>query len=120
MTQTSAITKLELDNADLKQQIREINRKLDQLIEGPALRSTLTRIGTLEEICAKNLKSLNDMILQVKGVVTQVRTLRGRRSDWDGEEVKADSFKEVCTLDYKHYSGTVPDHPTSNISTKYL
>lgn len=67
--------------------LKSIEDKLDQILRGPVFNSTLTRIGTLEEICANNLKQLNNMILQVKGIVSQVNTLRGRTSEWDGDEI---------------------------------
>ncbi len=87
------------DIKSLKEEILKINQKLDQIISGPVFTSTLTRIGTLDEKCAENLRSLNNMLLQVKGIVAQVNTLRGRKSDWDGDEIKAKGFADMITLE---------------------
>lgn len=85
----------------IKEEIIKINRKLDELIEGPVFKRTWGIADSLDEKVAKNLHSLNNMILQVKGIVSQVNTLRGRRSDWDGAEVEVKSFKNIVNLEYK-------------------
>ena len=81
------VSSSDFDLKYIKELLIKISEKLDKIIEGPVFNSTLTRIGTLDEIAAKNMRSLNDMILQVKGIVSQVHTLRGRKNDWDGEEI---------------------------------
>lgn len=83
----------------IQQELRQINRKLDQIIAGPVFTSTITRIGTLDEKVAENLRSLNNMILQVKGVVTQIRAARNIRSDWDGKEVKGKVSIDILEIE---------------------
>ena len=84
---TKDLISYDLDIKIIKEEIRAIHRKLDQIIEGPAFKSTLSHIGGLSAKTDENLKSLNNMLLQVKGIVSQVNTLRGRKSDWDGTEI---------------------------------
>jgi hypothetical protein len=82
----------------IKEEIIKINRKLDEIIQGPIFKRTLSITDSLDEKVANNLKSLNNMILQVKGIVSQVNTLRGRKSDWDGAEVNAYSVQEPLQI----------------------
>jgi len=95
---TKEVSIYDKDIKFIKEEIIKINRKLDEIIQGPIFKRTLSITDSLDEKVANNLKSLNTMILQVKGIVTQIHSLRGRKSDWDGPEVNVYSVKELLQI----------------------
>ena len=95
---TKEVSIYDSDIKFIKEEIIKINCKLDEIIQGPIFKRTLSITDSLDEKVANNLKSLNNMILQVKGIVSQVHTLRGRKNDWDGPEVNAYSVKEILQI----------------------
>jgi hypothetical protein len=84
----------------LKNEIVMIHRKLDELIAGPALKNTFNQLSDMRENVDRNLKSLNDMILSVKGLMSQMRSVRGRKSDWDNHEINAKPSKDLVSIEY--------------------
>lgn len=87
------------DLALIREELQRLNAKLDAISNGPVFTSTLTRIATLDQQCADNLKALNTMMLQIKGVLSQVSTIRGKgKSDWYREEIPAEHSKKKNTI----------------------
>lgn len=92
------LTQYENDMIEIRRSLSKLHEKIDAITNGPIFKRTLSITDTLDEKVAKNLNSLNQMILEVKGMAAQFRSLRGRRSDWDGEEVKYPQGKECLIL----------------------
>lgn len=79
----------------IKSEIIKINKKLDEIIKGPIFREHLTMTGNMEAKVNDNMRRLNDMLLQVKGIVSQVSSLRGRKSDWFGKEISSEALEGI-------------------------
>jgi hypothetical protein len=56
---------------------------------------------TNSEKCEHNLKTLNDMMLQLKGVIAMVRPLAAK-NEWYGQEIEGKTSKiEIDTIEMK-------------------
>ncbi len=79
----------------------------DQLYQ---LNDMLRAIERLNGNCEANMKALNGMMLELKGIIAMVRPM-AKKNDWykDEIDVKIDNYARI----------EQPDHPTSLISTTY-
>lgn len=65
----------------------------------------LRAIERLNANCEDNMKRLNSMMLELKGIIAMVRP-SAKKNAWYGEEIESVSVTNRC-----------PDHPTKLIST---
>ena len=72
---------------EIHRKLQLIDVKLERIIEGPIFRTALNQISSVQENCDRNSNALNTMMLQLKGVLSQMNSIRGKKSDWDGEEI---------------------------------
>ena len=64
-------------------------------IELYRLQDMIRSIETLNSKCEDNMRRLNAMMLELKGIVAMVRP-QVKKSGWYGEEIQANS-KDICT-----------------------
>jgi hypothetical protein len=87
MNQIEIMQKYDETLSIILRELVKINAKIDAISEGPIFRKTQGIYESIDKKCDYNLQSLNTMILQVKGIVSQVNSLRGKKSDWDNDEI---------------------------------
>ena len=85
---------------------KEMQCKADLHNEFDRLAHLTAKVIRLNESCEDNMKRLNAMMLELKGIVAMVRPM-AKKNDWYGQEIES-------TITY-----SLADHPTSLISTSY-
>jgi hypothetical protein len=93
------MTSYDTDIKYIKESLISLHAKVDAITNGPMFTRTLSITDSLDEKVAKNLRSLNEMILSVKGLMAQMRSIRGqKRSDWDGQEIQTYPQEKECLI----------------------
>lgn len=57
----------------------------------------ISKIERLNEKCENNMKRLNDMMLELKGIIAMVRPML-KKNDWYGEELEGKKSIEITLL----------------------
>ncbi len=72
-------------------QFREVN---------PEFTGYLRRLEEINQKCEDNMKRLNQMMLELKGLVAMVRP-QAKKTGWYGDEINAQNVNPTMTLEYK-------------------
>jgi len=66
----------------------------------PEFTGVLRRLEEINQKCEDNMKRLNAMMLELKGIVAMVRP-KVRNTGWYGEELQADAKQEAICFEIK-------------------